>query len=112
MKTVVMTLLSLLLIGGMVITPSQAGPPGLEGVALAKAAVGGTIEAVDPEGLKITLLTDFGKKESLPITKVSVLVGVTEGDRVWCEMNEDGKVTKIVKATPLPERTPAPEPRG
>jgi putative heme iron utilization protein len=119
MKTVVTTLLSLLLVVGMVITSSQASltssqasPPRVWQAGLAKAAVGGTIEAVDPAGLRITLLTDFGQMESLPITKVSVLVGVTEGDRVWCEMNEDGKVTKIVKATPIPERVPAPEPRG
>jgi hypothetical protein len=122
MKTAVMTLLrSLLVVGvvGMVTTSSQASltsgqasPPHVWKVGLAKAAVGGTIEAVDPAGLRITLLTDFGQMASLPITKVSVLVGVTEGDRVWCEMNEDGKVTKIVKATPIPERVPAPEPRG
>jgi hypothetical protein len=123
MKTLVLALFSLLLVVGMVLTSSQASPPSVSPLtsvsplsigeaALAKAAVGGTVEAVDPAGLRITLLTDFGQKESLPITKVSVLVGVTEGERVWCEMNEDGKVTKIVKATPIPERTPAPEPKG
>lgn len=112
MKALVVALFSLLLVIGMAITPSQASPPSSGEAAFAKSAIGGTIESVDPDGLKINILTDFGKKASLPITKVSVLVGVTEGDRVWCEMNEDGKVAKIVKATPLPEGSPAPEPKG
>lgn len=112
MKTLVMTLLSLLLVIGMVVTPSQAGPLGLTEVLFAKSSIGGTVESVDPAGLTVIILTDFGKKESLPVTNESVLVGLTQGDRIFCEMNEDGKVAKISKATPLPNGLPAPELRG
>jgi len=112
MKTLVLALFSLLFVVGLGITPSQISSPSLGGAAFAKPAIGGTIESIDPAGLRVTIMTDSGQKESFPITKVSVLVGVIEGERVWCEMNEDGKVTKIVKATPVPEGSPATEPKG
>ena len=137
MKTPVIALWSLLLVIGMVVTPSQASPIGAGEAAFAKSIGGtielvdlpglggpsgepmftkysmsGTIQDVDPAGLKVTILTDVGQKESLPVTKASVLVGVGQGDRVSCEMNEDGKVIKIVKTTPIPLGIPAPEPQG
>ncbi len=115
MKTLVIALCSVLLVGGVVITPSQAGPLGLWEVVFAKSSMGGTIESVDPAGLTVTILTDVGQKESLPVANASVLVGLTQGDRVFCEMcemNEDGNVAKIVKTTPIPNGSPAPEPRG
>jgi len=112
MKILGIALFGLLLVGGMSITLSQASLSSLGGAAVEKSpvtkpAIGGTIESVDPASLRVTILTDFGQKESLPVTKMSVLVGVIEGDRVWAELNEDGKVKKIVKTTPAPERSPA-----
>jgi hypothetical protein len=137
MKTPAIALLSFLLVAGMVVAPSQASPLSSEEPALAKSrgsmielidlpdwsvtsgkpvrakySRSGTIEDVDPAGLKVTILTDLGLKESLPITKVAVLVGVGPGDYVNCEMNADGKVTKMVKITPMPKGSPAPEPQG
>lgn len=112
MKTLVIVLLSSLLVAGMVVTPSQAGPLGLEDLIFAKSSIGGTVESVDPAGLMVTILTDFGQKESLPVTKESVLEGLIKGDRVFCEMNEEGKVAKIFKATPIPNGSSAPEPKG
>jgi len=138
MKPLVIALCSMLLVIGMAVTPHQAGPLGSGNLAFAKSIGGsielidlpglrvismepvlakytsrtGTIENVDPAGLQVTILTDVGQKESLPVTKASVLVGVGQGDRVSCEMNADGKVTKIVKTAPIPEVSPAPEPRG
>lgn len=113
MKILIVALFSLFLIGGMSTTLSQASLTSLGGAAVEKSpvatpAIGGTIESVDPASLRVTILTDFGQKESLPVTKMSVLVGVIEGDRVWAELNEDGKVKKIVKTTPAPESPPAP----
>ncbi len=112
MKMLVMALFSVLLLIGVVITPSQAGPLGLMEVLFAKSSIGGTVESVDPAGLKITILTDTGQKESLPVKDASVIAGINKGERVFCEMNEEGKVAKIVKATPLPNNFPAPEPKG
>ena len=112
MKTLVIALLSVLLVVGMVITPSHAGPLGLGELVFAKSSLGGMVESVDPAGLTVTILTDVGQKESLPVTDASVLMGLTQGDRVHCEMNEEGKVAKIVKITPIPKDFPAPEPKG
>jgi hypothetical protein len=113
MKTLVIALFGVLLLVGMVITPGHAAPLSLvEPLIFAKSSTGGMIESVDPAELKITILTDVGQKESLPVTNVAVLVGLTQGDRVNCEMNDDGKVMKIVKTTPMPKEFPAPEPKG
>jgi len=112
MKTLVFVLLSMLLIVGVVSMPSYAAPLSSMDLVFAKSSTGGMVESVDPAGLTVTILTDVGQKESLPITKVAVLVGVTQGDRVNCELNDDGKVTKIVKTTPIPKDFPAPEPKG
>ena len=113
MKTLVIALLGMLLIVGMVITPSHAAPlSSVEPLVFAKSSTGGMIESVDPVELRVTILTDVGQKESVPVTKVAVLVGVTQGDRVNCEFNDDGKVTKIVKTTPTPKDFPTPEPKG
>jgi hypothetical protein len=113
MKTLVIALFGVLLMVGMVITPSHAAPLSLvEPLVFAKSSTGGMIESVDPAELKVTILTDVGQKESLPVTNVALLVGLTQGDRVNCEMNEDGKVTKIIKTTPIPKDFPAPEPKG
>jgi hypothetical protein len=112
MKALVIALLSVLLMAGVIIMPSHAGPLGLTEMLFAKSSIGGTVESVDPAGLKITILTDMGQKESLPVIDASVLAGLSQGERVFCEMNEDGKVAKIVKATPIPKDFPAPEPKG
>ena len=112
MKTLVIVLLSSLLVAGMVITPSQAGPLVLEELPFAKSTIGGMVESVDPASLTITIMTDLGKKESLLATKESVLEGLIKGDRVFCEMNEEGKIAKIFKATPIPNGSSAPEPKG
>ncbi|HEV8243449.1 MAG TPA: hypothetical protein VGQ07_05610 [Nitrospirales bacterium] len=113
MKALVVALFGMLLMVGMVITPSHAAPLSLlEPLVFAKSSTDGMIESVDPAELRVTILTDVGQKESLPVTNVAVLVGLTPGDRVNLEMNEDGKVKKIVKTTPIPKDFPAPEPKG
>lgn len=137
MKTPVIALLSLLMVVAMAATPSQASLPGtweptfakLRGSTIelidlpdvevvsrelmpTKYSMSGMIEDVDPTGLRVTILNNMGQKESLPVTKASVLEGVGQGDRVSYEMNADGKITKIVKTTPIPQGSPAPEPQG
>lgn len=111
MKTLVIGLLSMLVVMGMVITPSQAASPS-QGEPVVVKFIGGTIESVDPAGLRVTIMTDFGGKESLPVADASVLMGLAKGDRVSVEMDEQGTVKKIVKTTPDQKGKPAPEPKG
>jgi len=66
------------------------------------------IEEIDPSGLRVTIQTEFGKKESFPVGDAAVLMGLTKGDRISAEMDEQGKVLKIVKLAP--DRKGAPEP--
>jgi len=109
MKTLIIALLSFLLAGGMVIVPSQAGPLSPTDPVFAK-FIGGTIEEVDHSGLRVTMQTEQGKKESFPVADASVLMGLSKGDRVSIEMDEQGKVRMIVKTTP--DKKSAPEPRN
>jgi Cu/Ag efflux protein CusF len=110
MKTLIFVLASMLLVTGLIITPSQAAEPS-QGIPAFAKFIGGTIESVDPSALKVTLLTDVGKTESFPVADASILMGVTKGDRVSCEMDDQGMVRKIVKTTD-PKGTPAPDPKG
>ena len=120
MKTLVFALLSMLLVIGVVIAPSQAGvvitpiqaaSPSLGELMFVK-FIGGTIESVDPAGLRVTILTELGGKESFAVADESVLMGLTNGDRVSVEMDDQGIVKKIVKTTPDLKGKPAPEPKG
>jgi Cu/Ag efflux protein CusF len=110
MKTLVLALASMLFVTGLIITPGQAAEPS-QGIPAFAKFIGGTIESVDPSALKVTLLTDGGKKESLRVADASVLMGLTKGDRVSCEMDDQGMVRKIVKTTD-PKGSPAPDPKG
>jgi phage baseplate assembly protein gpV len=110
----------LLLVMGMVVPAIQAEttplPPAQENTALIK-FMGGTIEEVDLAGLRITIQTEMGKKESFPVSSAAVMQGLTKGDQVNVELDEQGKVLKIVKndfaPKPAPEAPkPAPEPKS
>ncbi|HEV8244019.1 MAG TPA: hypothetical protein VGQ07_08495 [Nitrospirales bacterium] len=111
MKALIITLCSLFLVVGMIITPSHAGPAS-SGEMMFALAMGGTVEKVDPAGASITIRNDMGQKEYLLVMDVSELAGLAPGDRVRCEVYADGRVTKIIKAPPLPKESPAPEPKG
>jgi phage baseplate assembly protein gpV len=110
----------LLLAVGMVVPAIQAEtaplPPAQENTALIK-FMGGTIEEVDLAGLRITIQTEMGKKESFPVSSAAVMQGLTKGDQVNVELDEQGNALKIVKndfaPKPAPEAPkPAPEPKG
>lgn len=74
--------------------------------------VGGTIKNIDWTGLKVTIQTDRGKTESLPVASADLMKGLTEGDHVSVEveLDEMGKVLKVVKI--VPDGKVAPEPKG
>jgi len=109
MKIFLAVSFTVLLCTGLAVASSPAGPSNDGELVLAASSVSGTIESVDPRNLTLILKTDAGETQSLAITKKSVLRGVTQGDRVSCEM-KDGKVTKIIKATPTPKDSPARQP--
>jgi len=64
----------------------------------------------EPAVLRVTVQTEQGKKESLPVADASLLQGLSKGDRVSIEMDEQGRVTTIVKT--IPDKKSAPEPRS
>jgi hypothetical protein len=114
MRILSITLLSLTLVAGlavgMVTTPIQAAGPLHQGDLILAMFIGGTVEEIDHAGLQVTILTEMGKKESLPVANADVIKGLAKGDRVNVEMDEQGKVKTIVKTSP--EKQIAPEPRG
>jgi len=110
----------LLLVMGMVVPAIQAEtapvPLAQEKTALIK-FMGGTIEEVDLAGLRITIQTEMGKKESFPVSSAAAMQGLTKGDQVTVELDEQGKALKIVKNDFAPKSVPeapkpAPEPKG
>lgn len=110
MKALIIALLGLLPVGGLVIAPSQAaaafdsGP----GPVLIK-SIGGTIEEIDYLGQRVTIQTERGRQESFTLPRASLLIGLAEGDRVSVEMDDQGKIRKIVKTTPdIMQRVPKP----
>ncbi len=72
--------------------------------------LGGTVEDIDHAGLRLTLQTEMGKKESLPVLNAEAIKGITKGDQVSVELDGQGKVLKAVKTDFAPK--PAPEPRS
>ena len=99
MKMPVVTLISVVVAWGLIVTSGHADSPNQADPALVK-FVGGTIEEMDPAGLRVTIQTERGKKETFPIADASMLMGLTRGDRVSAEMDDQGKVLKIVKLAP------------
>lgn len=94
MKTLLTAISSGLLIVGLLVGPADAASSN-QG-AFGK-SFSGTVQSID--GMNVTLMTESGQAQSYPITQESVLAGVMKGDQVWFELNEEGKVTHIAKAT-------------
>ncbi len=69
----------------------------------------GTIEGIDPAGLRIIIQTEMGM-QSLPVANQEVIHGVAQGDHVTVKLDEQGYVLAIVKNNFAPK--PAPEPRS
>jgi len=93
MKTLLTAISTGLLIMGLLVGPADAASSnqGAFGKSLS-----GTVQSID--GLNVTLMTESGQAQSYPITQESVLAGITKGDQVWFELNEEGKVTNMAKA--------------
>jgi Cu/Ag efflux protein CusF len=107
MKTLLIVALSLLLGVGLMIVPSQAGGPLSLTDPVFTRFIGGTIEEVDHASLRVTIRTEQGKKELLTVADASLLQGLSKGDRVSVEMDEQGQARTIVKT--MPDGKEAPE---
>ena len=69
----------------------------------------GTIEGIDPAGLRIIIQTEMGM-QSLPVASEEVIYGLAQGDQVTVKLNEQGYVLAIVRNNSTPK--PAPGPRS
>jgi hypothetical protein len=55
----------------------------------------GTIEGIDPAGLRVFIQTEMGMK-SLPVSNAEIIQRLTLGDQVTVEWNKQGYVLTIV----------------
>ena len=68
-------------------------------------AFSGTIEGIDPAGLRVFIQTEMGMK-SLPVENAEVIQAFALGDQVIVEWDKQGYVLTIVKSdAPSPART-------
>jgi hypothetical protein len=107
MKTYIAAVLSVLVLVGLMIPCVQADPaPSTEQVGAR--TFSGTIEGIDPVGHIVTIKSDErrGEMRLLAFTDAQMVSGLTKGDRVVIELDEQGMAKKIVKATPDPKDDP------
>lgn len=107
MKTPLLVMLAVLVFAAAGHAPSQAASP--KDPIVINQFVGGTVEKIDLVGLRLTVQTDLGKSEALPVANAGVIKDLYKGDRVSVELDDQGRVIKIVKTTPDPD---APKTKG
>lgn len=106
MKAISITILSLLLLMGVVVSPSLADQVASNDQ-VAPRTFSGTIDGVDPMQRLVTVQSE--KKDTWMLIAVAdgeVLKGLHKGDHVVVEMDEQGMAHKIVKAMPGPHDDP------
>jgi hypothetical protein len=57
----------------------------------------GTIESIDPSGLTMTVKTAVGREVSFSVKKPELLTGLSRGERISVELDEQHVATKITK---------------
>jgi Cu/Ag efflux protein CusF len=110
MKTISMTIVSLLVLMGVMVSLSPA-----EQIAsndqVAPRTFSGTIDGIDPMQRLVTVQSE--KKDTWMLIAVAdgaVLKGLHKGDRVVVELDEQGMAQKIIKTST--ETKGAPEPKS
>lgn len=98
MKPLVLTLCSLVIF--LAIVPAPGHAVNQMEPAIVNQFVGGTVEAIDLIGLRLTVQTDLGKSEALPVANANMIKNLSKGDRVSAELDDQGRVISIVKTTP------------
>lgn len=105
MNRFTMAIISVLVLTGAVVPISYSE------VLVATTLTGSRVEAIDSEGLKITVqVAGGGDKLVMPVISPEVMKGVAVGDKVSLELDVQGRVVKIIQITPAQKE--APEPRG
>ena len=61
------------------------------------ALLGGTIVSIDQEALTLTILLPTGESRALPVRDVRLLHGLSVGDHVTFELNDEHTLIKIAK---------------
>ena len=69
-----------------------AAPPSAEA-----ALLGGTVVSIDQETLTLTILFLSGESRPLSVRDARLLHGLSVGDHVTFEINEDNQLVKIIK---------------
>lgn len=87
-----LTLCLILALPGMM-PPDLAGSAPLTEVAL----LGGTIVSIDQQTLTLTILFPAGDSRALPVRDARVLQGLSIGDHVTFELNQEQTVIRIIK---------------
>jgi len=66
-------------------------------------AFSGIVEEVNTTTMKILVKTDIGKSVTVDVSKPELLKDLGPGDRITVQVSEQGKATKIMKNTVIPE---------
>lgn len=89
---------ALLLILVILVIPSTMPTNMAAAATPAEAALpGGTIVAIDQERLTLTILLPTGESRALPVREARLLHGLTVGDHVIFELNDEHTLIKITK---------------
>jgi len=106
MRTISMTIVSLLVWVAVVVSPSLADQVSSND-RVAPRTFSGTIDGIDPMQRLVTVQSE--KKDTWMLIAVAdgaVLKELHKGDRVVVELDEHGMAQKIVRATPAPKDNP------
>ena len=106
MRTISMTIVSLLVWVAVVVSPSLADQVSSNDRVVPR-TFSGTIDGIDPMQRLVTVQSE--KKDTWVLIAVAdgaVLKELHKGDRVVVELDEHGMAQKIVRATPAPKDNP------
>ncbi len=109
MKTIGITIVSLLVWVGVVVSPSLANQVASNDRVTSR-TFSGTIDGIDPMQRLVTVQSE--KKDTWMLIAVAdgeVLKGLHKGDRVVVELDEQGMAKKIIKTATEPKGAPEPK---
>ena len=81
----------ILLLGAPLISDVDAAPT------TEVALLGGTILSIDQEALTLTIRMPSGESQALPVINRRLLQGLSIGDHVSFELDEENRLVKIIK---------------
>ncbi|ODT46341.1 MAG: hypothetical protein ABS70_00960 [Nitrospira sp. SCN 59-13] len=88
----------LILTIAMLVFPYSLAAHSVVAATLAEAALlGGTIVSINQEALSLTILFPTGESRALPVRDARLLHGLSVGDHVTFELNDEHTLIKIAK---------------